>query len=145
MNYTSLFLVDDDADDQLLFGEALREISSTASYETATDALDALKKLNAVSFIPHLIFLDLNMPIMHGFECLRRIRENATLQKIPVIIYTTSSSPLDIHTAKQLGAAGYFCKPMHFNHLCDGLKSILNGYWEPGSSSFRVIEHTLAG
>lgn len=140
MNYTSLFLVDDDADDQLLFGEALREINSTALCETASDALDALKKLNTVAITPQLIFLDLNMPIMHGFECLKRIKENSTLQKIPVIIYTTSSSPLDIHTARQLGAAAYFCKPMHFNHLVTGLKSILNGFWEPGNKSFKVIE-----
>lgn len=140
MNYTSVFLVDDDADDQLLFGEALREIHSTALFETASDALDALKKLNTKVTIPELIFLDLNMPIMHGFECLKRIKANSTLQKIPVIIFTTSSSPLDIHTAKQLGAAAYFCKPMHFNHLCDGLKRILNGVWETGNKGFKVIE-----
>lgn len=140
MNYTSLFLVDDDADDQLLFGEALREINSTVKFETATDALDALKKLIISAPAPQLIFLDLNMPIMHGFECLKRLKENTVLQKIPVIIYTTSSSPLDIHTAKQLGATAYFCKPMHFNHLCDGLKSILNGFWEAGNKGFRVIE-----
>lgn len=142
MNYTSLFLVDDDADDQLLFGEALREINATALYETASDALDALKKLNTSVTAPQLIFLDLNMPIMHGFECLKRIKENSTLQKIPVIIYTTSSSPLDIHMAKQLGATAYFCKPMHFSHLVDGLKSILNGFWEAGSKGFKVIEQT---
>jgi CheY-like chemotaxis protein len=140
MNYNSLLLVDDDADDQLLFGEALREINSPVSYEAATDAIDALKKLGTSSTIPQLIFLDLNMPIMHGFECLKRIKENATLQKIPVVIYTTSSSPLDIHMAKQLGAAAYFCKPMHFNHLCDKLKSILDGFWELGMKGFRVIE-----
>lgn len=137
MNYTSLLLVDDDADDQLLFGEALREINSSVRCETASDALDALKKLNNHSAVPQLIFLDLNMPIMHGFECLKRIKAQDFLQTIPVIIYTTSSSPLDIHMAKQLGAAAYFCKPMHFNHLCDGLKNILNGFW--GSSSFTII------
>ena len=138
MNYTSLLLVDDDADDRLLFGEALREIKSLVSYEAAADGVDALKRLNNAS--PELIFLDLNMPIMHGFECLRRIKENIRLKTIPVIIFTTSSSPLDIHMAKQLGAAAYLCKPMHFNHLCDKLKSILDDVLELGKRGFRVIE-----
>lgn len=140
MNYTSLLLVDDDADDQLLFSEALREINHPVSYEAATDGIDALKRLSTAPSIPQLIFLDLNMPIMHGFECLKRIKEHAYLNTIPVIIFTTSNSPLDIHMAKQLGASAYFCKPMHFNHLCEKLRSILEGMWDLGLKGFRMIE-----
>lgn len=140
MNYTSLLLVDDDADDRLLFNEALREINLPVSFEAATDGIDALRKLGKNNNTPQLIFLDLNMPIMHGFECLKRIKANVAFQKIPVIIFTTSSSPLDIHMAKQLGAAAYLCKPMHFMHLCDKLRSILNDVLDFGLSGFKVIE-----
>jgi CheY-like chemotaxis protein len=139
MNYTSLLLIDDDADDLLLFSEALREIKLPATYETAADGIEALKKLHS-SAIPQLIFLDLNMPIMHGFECLKRIKASSELKQIPVIIFTTSNSPLDIYTAKQLGANAYFCKPMHFNYLCDKLKNILEGSFNLETTGFLVIE-----
>lgn len=138
MTYTSLLLVDDDADDLLLFNEALREINVPVSCESANDGVEALKKLTA-GHIPQLIFLDLNMPMMHGFECLKKIKANKLLQKIPVIIFTTSNSPLDINTAKHIGAAAYFCKPMHFNHLCEHLKRILTGFFDL-QSGFKIIE-----
>ncbi len=140
MNYTSLLLVDDDADDQLLFSEALREIKSSILYEAVSNGIEALKRLSLSPSIPQLIFLDLNMPVMHGFECLKRIKSNPILEHIPVIIFTTSSSPLDVHMAKHFGASAYFCKPMHFNHLCERLKSILDGFWELGSNVFKIIE-----
>jgi|SRR4051812_2887884 len=139
MNYTSLLLVDDDPDDLLLFSEALNEIEAHVSYESVPDGIEALKKLTSATHIPQLIFLDLNMPIMHGFECLKRIKANELLQKIPIIIFTTSSSPLDINTAKHLGASAYLCKPMHFNHLCEHLKSILSGVVEL-TSGFKIID-----
>jgi CheY-like chemotaxis protein len=139
MSYTSLLLVDDDTDDLLLFNEALSEIKAQVSCESASDGIEALKKLTNSTLVPQLIFLDLNMPIMHGFECLKRIKANTLLQKIPVIIFTTSSSPLDINTAKHLGASAYLCKPMHFNDLCEHLKNILSGVFQLGSG-FQLIE-----
>jgi CheY-like chemotaxis protein len=141
MHYTSLLLIDDDTDDQLLFNEALHEIDISVSCDTAPDGMNALKKLQAGSDLPDLIFLDLNMPIMHGFECLKKIKAHALLQTIPVIIFTTSNSPIDINMAKQYGAAAYFCKPMHFNQLCSQLKSILNKSLRVGNmEGFKIIE-----
>lgn len=137
--YTSLLLVDDDSDDLLLFNEALNEIKIAVSYEFAADGNEALKKLTVSGTLPQLIFLDLNMPMMHGFECLKKIKATASLKTIPVIIFTTSSSPLDINTAKHLGASAYFCKPMHFNHLCEQLRNILTGKFEL-TSGFQLID-----
>ncbi len=141
MHYTSLLLIDDDTDDQLLFGEALQEIHIPIEYDTALDGMSALKKLQISSILPQLIFLDLNMPIMHGFECLKKIKTLGHLQSIPIIIFTTSNSPIDINMAKQLGAAAYFCKPMHFQDLCMQLKSILNKTLRVGNmEGFKIIE-----
>jgi CheY-like chemotaxis protein len=141
MHYTSLLLIDDDTDDQLLFNEALHEINLPVQYDSATDGMSALKKLQTASDLPQLIFLDLNMPIMHGFECLKKIKKHALLQTIPVIIFTTSNSPNDISMARQYGAAAYFCKPMHFNQLCSQLKNILNKSLKVGHlEAFKIIE-----
>lgn len=138
MKYKNILFVDDDADDLLLFSEALNDIEAQISFETASDGITALKKLTTSASVPELIFLDLNMPMMHGFECLKKIKADKKLQGTPVIIFTTSSSPLDINMAKHLGAAAYFCKPMHFNHLCDHLKMILMGELEL-NSGFKII------
>lgn len=141
MHYTSLLLIDDDMDDQLLFREALHEIDLPVQCDTAPDGMNALKKLQTDSLLPDLIFLDLNMPIMHGFDCLKKIKAHALLQTIPVVIFTTSNSPLDINTAKQFGASAYFCKPMHFNQLCSQLKNILNKTLKIGNmEGFKIIE-----
>lgn len=141
MHYNSVLLIDDDTDDQLLFNEALHEINLSVNCDTALDGMHGLKKLQTASLLPDLIFLDLNMPIMHGFECLKKIKAHALLQTIPVIIFTTSNSPIDISMAKQFGAAAYFCKPMHFNELCSQLKSILNKSLRVGNmEGFKIIE-----
>ncbi|CAN5234628.1 hypothetical protein BH23BAC2_BH23BAC2_27750 [soil metagenome] len=60
---------------------------------------------------PDLILMDLNMPVMNGFECLKEIRSNPVFLDIPVIIFSTSNYEKDIAHAEELGALGYLHKP----------------------------------
>ena len=67
----AVYLADDDADDRLLFEEALMEISYDVILTTAKNGEQLMGILDQnTPPPPHLIFLDLNMPLKNGFECL---------------------------------------------------------------------------
>src|SRR3712207_625430 len=92
----TVLLADDDADDAEIFQEALREVApSTNLYrvESGTAILQYLKDNRNVR--PDIIFMDLNMPLMNGWQCLAKLKNTKGLDDIPVIIYTTSSNPRD--------------------------------------------------
>ena len=78
-----IFLVDDDADDRMLFQEAMMEVDPLAKLSLA-DGCDMLLKLTKVEKdIPDMIFLDLNMPGLNGFECLEEIKNKQQFGDVP--------------------------------------------------------------
>jgi CheY-like chemotaxis protein len=121
-----ILLVEDDEDDQFLFAEALRKIHPTIAYEIAGDGTEALSILEN-SPVFDFIFMDLNMPKMDGFECLRTMKANEIHQKVPVIIISTSTLKKDIEHCMKIGAAYYFTKPVHFDQLFQKIDDIITG------------------
>ena len=117
-NNMIVFLADDDADDRLLFEEALREIYSDVKLTTAKNGEQLMGILDKTTPPPpHLIFLDLNMPLLNGFECLEQIRKNNKYKNIPVVICSTSSQKEAIDQVYKKGADYYLCKPDSFQQL----------------------------
>ena len=112
-----IIYVDDDLDDRFLFKEAIRESVSQADVHTLATGTELLQILRSDEQLPTAIFLDVNMPVMNGFECLTRIRENHLFDGIKIYMISTSSSNSYIHTAKQEGANGYYTKPTSYNSL----------------------------
>lgn len=104
-------LVDDDEDDSEIFAMAVSEADSSIDCVFATDAIAALAMLENKSFVPDFIFLDLNMPLMSGKECLVEIKKRQHLSATPVIIYTTSGSQKDMDETHELGASFFITKP----------------------------------
>jgi len=84
-------LIDDDRDDQEIFSLVMREIYDKAECVFATDGIYALEKIKSnTSFIPDLIFIDINMPRMNGIQCLAEIKKIKRLQNVPAYMYSTS-------------------------------------------------------
>ncbi len=119
-----IMLVDDDADDQLFFMDALKEVAPEVVCNAANNGDDALRQVE-IPPPPDLIFMDLNMPIMNGYECLTALKSDTRFSKIPVIIFTTSKNAQDIERTKELGASLFFTKPSDFRLLCDRLNRIV--------------------
>lgn len=125
---STIFLVDDDADDQEIFLIALKEVDDSIVCVTATDGMEALSKLNDNGFRPDCIFLDLNMPRMDGKQCLVELKAEPRLRHIPVVIYSTSSESKDVTETLAMGAADFMTKPPGINELIEKLRLVLAKY-----------------
>lgn len=125
LSNVSFLLADDDNDDKTLFCEALAEIDPGIVCHTAGDGKEALALLSEKQIHrPSIIFLDVNMPVMDGWQCLRRLKENADHKDIPVIMYSTSSYQRDIEQAIDGGAICFFTKPSDYRELRNILRLI---------------------
>ena len=121
-----VMLADDDQDDQYLFRHALEHLDIPILLITANNGLDVIEYLQCPSNpIPDMIFLDINMPLLNGFECLSKIRNIKKCSKIPVAIYSTSSEKEDIEEALRRGANTCITKPSGISALKDVLRAIL--------------------
>jgi CheY-like chemotaxis protein len=90
-NSLRILLADDDADDRYFFDKALKALSITTHLSTVQDGkklMDLL--LNNSDELPDVLFLDLNMPLKNGSECLEEIKSSNKLKILPVVIYSTS-------------------------------------------------------
>jgi len=122
-----VLLIDDDRDDAELFKEALSVINSSIGFEHYEDSRQGLQNLlQKQSDLPDLIFLDINMPIVSGWQCLTEFKNAEHLKHIPVIMFTTSSQPREREIARELGAAGFITKPNEYKTLKELLISFLN-------------------
>ena len=119
-------LVDDDPDDRDLFCEALLEIDPKIVCYAASGGRNALANLKtgAIS-LPDIIFLDINMPGMNGWQILSFLKEDEESKDIPVIMYSTSSHPEDVEKAHSFGALCMFTKPPSFAELKKCLELVL--------------------
>jgi CheY-like chemotaxis protein len=98
---TTVFLIDDDLDDQEIFSYVMRELDNRIKCIFASDGIRALQKINGhSSFTPELIFIDINMPRMNGVECLREVKKYERLRHVPVYMYSTSAETDIIGNAK---------------------------------------------
>lgn len=129
----SILIVDDDADDRDIIRDAFGANSDKADYvplENGDALLQYLHEKEA-NGLPALIMLDLNMPGKDGREALREIKSTEAFQKIPIIVFTTSSSDRDKQTSYEYGANCFVTKPDTFDKLVDVTGAILK-LWLPG-------------
>jgi two-component system cell cycle response regulator len=91
---------------------------------TARDGLDALAK--AIAVRPDLVVLDVLMPGIDGYTICARIRANASLAAVPVLIVTANYAPVDHAAARRAGADDFMVKPFHPTMLLDKAKAMLN-------------------
>jgi CheY-like chemotaxis protein len=128
-----VLLVDDDADDREIFTWTLNSIYPSAVTDMATDGEDALERLEQWEINPDIIFLDLNMPRMNGFDFLRHIRQMDRWRELPVIVYSTSSNPRDMAKSWEAGATDYIIKGTEMASVKRDLLQTLEKYRPPQS------------
>jgi CheY-like chemotaxis protein len=124
--YPGILLIDDDDDDQFIFLAALEGVAPASHCHISNNALEAFQYLNSRDKVPDMLFLDLNMPMMNGFEFLLILKSDARFALIPVVIFSTSDNPEDQSRAKELGALQFITKTADIQLLKNDLWHIFN-------------------
>jgi CheY-like chemotaxis protein len=132
----TILIADDDSDDRLLVKEAMAETGwqgDLRCVENGEELVDYLFRRGKyqqpdTSPRPGLILLDLNMPRKDGREALQEIKQDSSLRRIPVVVFTTSKADTDINRLYDLGANSFITKPVAFESLVQVLR-LLHQYW----------------
>jgi CheY-like chemotaxis protein len=118
MSSPKILLVEDSSEDVLFFKKAFVQAGLVCSLEVATDGQEAMERLAAgVGTDPSHVVLDLKLPRFSGLEVLSWIRSHPVLDRMPVIILTSSQLPTDIQKATALGIDAFLVKPVSFRDL----------------------------
>lgn len=126
-----ILLCDDDEDDVMFFSDAIIELKmdhALTVFHTGLALMDYLH--HPATYLPHILFLDINMPCKSGLECLREIREHAKFKDLVIAIYSTSNAVEDIEETFTNGANIYITKPSDFEKLKKTIHHILNLNWQ---------------
>ncbi|KDN56073.1 response regulator [Flavobacterium seoulense] len=130
-DFILITLADDDEDDRMFFTEAFDELKINTIVNTVNDGVALMNFLQAPeTILPNIIFLDLNMPLKSGIECLKEIKSNTRFNDIVIAIYSTSSSEDDIENTFVLGANIYIKKPNNFGKLKEVLSEVVTLNWQ---------------
>lgn len=107
-NKSQILLVDDSAMNRMMLTEILRD-----SYHVleAENGRECMEKLQAEAGNIALVLLDINMPVMDGFEVLKAMNANHTIEDIPVIMISSEDSDATIRRSYELGASDYVNRP----------------------------------
>lgn len=117
-----ILLVEDNPRDVRLVREVLNERNIQCQLLVARDGEEAMRMVqregeHAALPRPDLILLDINLPILSGIEVLERIKTDAQLRLIPVLILSTSSAEADVLKCYSLHANSYLVKPADFDEF----------------------------
>lgn len=154
MNKHNLILVADDDDNDLRMTlEALAPRGADLEVRTVRDGAEALDYLYSREAFkdrpagnPGMVLLDLNMPRIDGWEVLRRIKSDAALHTIPVVVFTSSSREHDVDQCYALGANAYVVKPIDYHEFTEVVRAIRHFWTEHNlpPAAGRAVEAVLA-
>ena len=117
-----ILLVDDSSTMRRIQKNTLKNIGYT-DVDEAEDGEDAYSKIKKNDY--NLVLLDWNMPILDGYECLKRIKTNDALKHTPVIMVTSESEKSRIIDAVKAGASNYLVKPFRPEDLKSKITAVL--------------------
>ena len=131
----TILLIEDNPADVLLTQEALRRTALPHNVIAVSDGAQALKSLKDGPLAqpgarPHLILLDWNLPGVHGREVLGALKADALLRRIPVVVLTTSASPVDVKEAYDLHANCFCAKPVRLDDFVSVVSAIEHFWFE---------------
>jgi CheY-like chemotaxis protein len=134
----TILIAEDNISDVALFRWALQKIGLTNPLQVVPDGHQAILYLKGEGAFsdrtqfpfPKLVFLDIEMPSKNGLEVLTWIRQQPGLQRLPVIVLTTSSFDSIIRTAYALGASSFVTKPPNYINFTAEIKQLTDAWLE---------------
>lgn len=124
-----LMYLEDDPVELMKFKMAFDKFENKIEIKSFQNGLDGWEYLvSNTNNLPRIVVLDLKMPIMNGFEFLKKLKNNLSFRKIPVVVLTTSNDQNDILYSYDHQVAGYFVKPFSTDQYNEIILKI-NQYW----------------
>lgn len=124
-----ILLIEDNPDDEALTLRSLKKNGIVNPVKVARDGEEAVDYLfDAGNVVPVLVLLDLKLPKIPGLEVLQRMRADARLRLVPVVILTSSKEDSDLIAGYTLGCNSYIRKPVDFDQFNAAIQT-LGLYW----------------
>ncbi len=115
-----IMLVEDSEGDVYIFKRAIADAKILNEIRAFKDGKEALEYLHdEANELPGIVFLDINMPMVSGFEVLKELKADPRLQKIPVVMLTISQEEEDIIRSYDYGAVSFITKTVRPENLLD--------------------------
>jgi len=149
----TILVADDDPDDRFLLAKAFEELQGFGEIRFVEEGEQLMNYLDRrgeyadpVLFPqPKLIFLDLNMPKKNGRQALAEIKAASHLEKIPIIVWSSSSSEEDIAFCQGAGADCYRTKPERYGEMVEVVRDLVVKYsFQEGSRIRKTPESALS-
>ncbi len=118
-----ILYADDDEDDRLTFADMLQEIDPQIKLIQAEDGFQTIDILDN-NDLPDIIFLDINMPVLNGYETLAEIRKDARFKKVNVVMFSTTVYQKSFDKYASLNAR-FISKPSTIKEGVEILKSVI--------------------
>jgi len=122
-------MADENKDGLLFFKQAFKEVKVKHELLVFNDCFELISYLKLTEEIPHLVFLDLNMPGKSVLQCITEIRAAKRLSDIVIAIYNTSGTDGDIENTFIAGANIYIKKPHDFTAFKKIIEEVLSLSW----------------
>lgn len=131
---TKVLIVDDDPAIAQLIEAVLRQLG-VRLIATADNGQDALDRLQQKVQTPNIIILDMQMPVMNGFEFITKLRAlpDADINSIAILACTAIAKPEVVNEAQRLGVNGFIVKPFSAKSLSERLETVLEPIMNPAS------------
>jgi CheY-like chemotaxis protein len=123
----TILLVEDDPGHARLIQKNLRRANLANEIIIATDgqqALDFIFGESILSVSPTLILLDLNLPILDGYQVLKRLKADDQTRHIPIVILTTTADSREVAQCYELGCNVYITKPVDYEQFCEAIRQL---------------------
>lgn len=128
-NGLNIFYTDDDIDDIDIFTDVALEIDPQYVIHSYNSGKKLLTALDNPPPRPTMLFLDLNMPGLTGFDILIKLRASEIFKDLPIVIFSTSSDEMSIANSKKLGASFYVTKSADFMVFKNSIAHVLAIDW----------------
>lgn len=120
----TVLLVEDDEDNRDLVSFVLSRSRLDVELQIAENGQEAIDK--AFSKIPHLILMDMQMPVMDGWHAVPILKADDRTKHVPIIAFTAQAKPEDKVRTKEIGCAEHYSKPMDPEELLTLIQKYLN-------------------